>query len=223
MSLSLFLRLLSISIIGTILVTLVFGVNFAHKFYSNIYRLSAPQISDSLSIVMSGCKKISECKLLPGDILIRRYITQRTWLVDKLAHPYFTHSAFYLDDDQIVEAVGTEKNPKDEIQIAVLSKSDWLNLDVENFVIIRPKYTTTKLEIIKKNLKMIAEDHDYKFGLPKSGYKRATCADLIFRQLLGEGVINISTAPEIITPDYLFSLATKNPTEFEIVGFNIHK
>jgi hypothetical protein len=223
MSRSLFLR----SLIGIVLLTALFfllsGVNLAYRTYSSIFRLSINQISNSLPVLASHCKIINDCKLLPGDILIRRYITQRTWLVDKLAHPYFTHSAFYLGDDQIVEAVGTEKNPEDEIQTAILSKSDWSDIDVKNFVVIRPQYTGTELKIIKDNLKKIAGDPDYKFGLPGSGYKRATCADLIFNQLLNERVISISNSPEIITPDYLFSLATKNPDKLEIVGFSIIK
>ena len=218
------LRSLLVFIGGIIFVSIIFGLSSAHKFYVNIFRLSPDQFSSSLYNKKSKSKKISDCTLLPGDILIRRYITERTWLVDKLAHPYFTHSAFYLGDDQIVEAVGTEKTPEDEIQIAILSKSDWLYVDVENFVIIRPqKYTATKLNIIKNNLINIAKDPDYKFGLPESGYKRATCADLIFRQLLSESVINVSNAPEIITPDYLFSLAIKNPFNFNIVGYSISK
>jgi len=153
--------------------------------------------------------------------LIRRYITSRTWLVDKLAHPYFTHSAFYLGSDQLVEAVGTEKYSKDDIQIDILSKSDWLNFDVNNFVVIRPKNYSQKLDKIKSNLINIAEDPEYIFGLPEQGYKRTTCADLIFEQLFHENVIRVSNVPNIITPDYLFWLAINNPADFEIVGYNI--
>lgn len=219
----LFLKIsLSISV-SIIFISMVFGVSLIYKFYNNIFRLSSDQVYQVLSTKISLCKKISDCTLLPGDILIRRYITQKTWIMDKLAHPYFTHSAFYLGDDQIVEAVGTEKDPGDEIQIALLSKSDWFYSDVEDFVIIRPKYTALKLDIIRNNLKKIAEDPDYKFGLPESGYKRATCADLIFNQLPSKLVINNSNPPEIITPDYLFSLATKNQDDFKIVGFSIVK
>jgi len=206
---------------GIVLIFIVFGVNLIYKFYNDIFRLSYNQVQKSLSTKISPCKKIIDCKLVSGDILIRRYITERTWLVDKLAHPYFTHSAFYLGDDQIVEAIGTEKNPKDEIQIATLSKSDWLYSDVKNFVIIRPKYTTEKLETIKRNLKNIAEDPDYKFGLPQQENKRATCADLIFKQLYDANIVNVSSVPRIITPDYLFWLSIQNQRDFEIIGYNI--
>jgi hypothetical protein len=223
MSKNFILKLSSIFIIGTILSFLIFGLYLGHKFYNSIFRLSSDQISDSLNNTVSQCKKIIDCELLPGDILIRRYITKRTWLVDKLAHPYFTHSAFYLGNNQIVEAVGTEKNSKDDIQIGILSKSDWLNFDVDNFVIIRPKNYSLKLDIIKSNLKNIAEDPDYIFGLPKYGNKKATCADLIFQQLLDEKIIRVVNAPNIITPDYLFSVAKNNPEDFEIIGFNIQK
>ncbi|MCX6717437.1 MAG: hypothetical protein NTU76_02060 [Candidatus Taylorbacteria bacterium] len=170
-----FLKLSLISAIGIIIIIFIFSISFAYKFYVNTFRLSQNQISTFLSGTISPCRKIADCTLLPGDILIRRYITERTWIFDKFIHPYFTHSAFYLGNDQIVEAVGTEKNPEDEIQIATLSKSDWLDIRVNNFVIIRPKYSTAQLDTINENLKKIAEDPDYKFGLPKMGYKRATC------------------------------------------------
>lgn len=217
----LFMKILLLTVASIILVSIIFGVNFFYKFFNDIFRLSPRQIQETLSTNISSCKKIINCKLVAGDILIRRYITERTWLVNKLAHPYFTHSAFYLGNDQIVEAVGTEKNSKDDIQIAILSKSDWLNLDVNNFVIIRPKNYSSKLDTIKSNLKKIVEDQDYIFGLPKQGYKKATCADLIFQQLLDEKIIYVSSVPKIITPDYLFWLATNNPASFEIVGYNI--
>ncbi len=223
MSKNTILKLSLIVIIGTILSFLIFSLYLYHEFYNSIFRLSLDQISNSLSNTVPLCKKIIDCKLLPGDILIRRYITKRTWLVDKFAHPYFTHSAFYLGDDQLVEAVGTEKNSKDDIQIGILSKSDWLNFDVNNFIIIRPKNYSLKLDAIKSNLINIAEDSDYIFGLPKQGYKKATCADLIFKQLFDENIIHVSNAPKIITPDYLFSVAVNNPNDFEIIGFNIQK
>lgn len=218
-----FLKLLLILTIGITLIAFIFGINSAHNFYVNIFRLSKSQVSGFLSNITSQCKKIADCILLPGDILIRRYITERTRTFDKFIHPYFTHSAFYLGNDQIVEAVGTEKNPKDEIQITTLSKSDWLDISVNNFVIIRPKYSTTQLDTINENLKKIAEDPDYKFGLPQIGYKRATCADLISKQLIDANIINVSSTSKIITPDYLFWLAVNNPSNFDIIGYNINK
>lgn len=218
-----FKKILLILTIGITLIAFIFGIYSVREFYLNIFRLSKDQVLVSLSDKTSQCRKIADCNLLPGDILIRRYITKRTWLVDKLAHPYFTHTAFYLGDNQLVEAVGTEKNSEDDIQIGILSKSDWLNLDVDNFIIIRPKNYSLKLDVIKSNLKNIAEDSDYIFGLPKQGYKKATCADLIFKQLLDENIIHVLNEQKIITPDYLFSVARNNPNDFEIIGFNIQK
>ncbi len=206
-----------------ILSSLLLGLRSAHNFYASIFRLSFDQISSSIHQSTSPCKKISDCKVLPGDILIRRYITDRTLLFDRVVHPYFTHSAFYLGDDQIVEAIGTEKNPADEIRVTSLSKSDWQNEDIEAFVIIRPEYSSATLNVILSNLKNIAEDKDYRFGLPKLGYKRATCASLIANELLSERVLHSSNIPKMITPDYLFYLAVHNLTEFKIVGFTIHK
>jgi len=218
------LKLLAlITIVVIVLFFLTFGIYSGNKLYNGIFRLSSDQISNSLIDTMPQCKKIKDCKLLSGDILIRRYITSRTWLVDKFTHPYFTHSAFYLGDDQIVEAVGTEKDPADEIQITTLSKSDWLNFDVNNLIIIRPKNHSRELDIIKSNLTNIAEDPNYTFGLPKQDYKKATCADLIFKQLFDENIIHVYSPPKIITPDYLFFATKNDPDNFEIIGYNVKK
>lgn len=207
--------------IAVISVFLICGIYCIQKFYDSVFRLSIDQVNSALINDSSQCKIISDCKLLPGDILIRRYITDRTWLINKIADPYFTHSAFYLGEDQIIEAVGKEKNRKDDIQIAQLSKSDWLNQDVESFVIIRPSNYGSKLEIIRNELAAIANDPDYKFGLPKKGQKKATCADLIFQQLLDQKILNAYDDAKIITPDYLFS-ASEN-AGFEIIGYNIRQ
>jgi hypothetical protein len=218
-----FFKLLLVIAVGIIFVAIVFGVYSGYKFYNSFFRMSSNQISDYLSDASSQCKKISECKLLPGDILIRKYMTQRIWFIDKLLNLFFTHSAFYLGDDQIVEAFGPEDDPKNDIQVVPLSSSDWLNPDVNDFVVIRPKNYSWKLEKIKRNLRYIAEDPEYRFGLPAQGLKRAMCADLIFKQLLSENIVNVSDAPEIVTPDYLFSLAENNSNDFEIIGFNFNK
>lgn len=217
----LFWRYLSRFIIGITFIILIYGVILAHKVYSSIYRQSKIQIHNSLSGTESQCKKISDCIILPGDILIRRYITQRTWLIDKLANPYFTHSAFYLGNDRLVEAVGTEKNKTDDIQISNLPKSDWQDDDIEGFIIIRLSYTSLELDSIKRNLVDIANDPNYIFGLPKKGFKRAMCADLIFNQLVTHNIVSKDNMLDIITPDYLFSLAIKNKTYFKIIGYNI--
>lgn len=204
------------------LAILTLGIaDHVHEFYSSLYRLSPEQVSISLTKNPSQCKKIIDCKLLPGDILIRRYITKRIWLVDKLANPYFTHSAFYLGDNKLVEAIGKERKSENDIQIATLSLSDWVNSDIYNFVIIRPKKYSTKLESIKNNLLNIAEDRDYTFGLPKHGQKKTTCADLIFHQLFTHDIIQAPNTPNIITPDYLFWVTGYDQINFEIVGYHI--
>lgn len=218
------LRFLIILMIGISLFLIILGIyNLSFNFYKRIFRLSFNEVKNSLISNVPMCTKIVECKLLSGDILIRRYITQRTFLFNKLANPYFTHSAFYLGDDQIVQAVGKEKNRDDDIKIEKLSKSDWFNFDMNNFVIVRPKNYNNKLDIIKNNLINIAQDKDYIFGIPKKENKKMACADIIFRQLFDENIINTQNIPEIITPDYLFFMASNSRNDFEIIGYNIQK
>lgn len=189
--------------------------------YNNIFRLSLSEVNESLYSKIPKCGKIAECDLQGGDILIRRYITERTQVADRLANPYFTHSAFYLGGNQIVEAVGTEENSQDDIQTAIFSTSDWFNEDEKSFIIIRPRKYSSHLESIRNNLRRIAEDPEYAFGLPETGSKKAMCADLILNQLISEGVVKTQSSNKIITPDFLFYLLISNPEDFEVVGFSI--
>lgn len=211
---------------GIIIVTLVaffsYGAYLIHKLYAGIFRLSPEQVFQSFPYTAEKCKTIGDCKLLPGDILVRRYITNRTQLFDILVHPYFTHAAFYLGDGKIVEAVGTENNAEDEIQIAVFFESDWFDADMEKFAIIRPNYRG-KLENIKSELEKIAEDTEYRFGLFEHDKKMRTCADFILQPFLDAHLVTDLHTPNIVTPDYLFWLGATTPAEFEIVGQGIRK
>ena len=89
----------------------------------HIFRLSPYDVSLRLPHSPSSCTHISECDLLPGDILIRRYITSRTTVFEHIIHPYFTHSAFYMGNDQIAEAVGSEENPITVFRDTTMAKS----------------------------------------------------------------------------------------------------
>ncbi len=148
-------------------------------------------------------------------------MTKRIWFIDKPLRIFFTHSAFYLGDDKLFEVFGPEKNAENDVQILELSKSDWLQDDIKNFVIIRPKKYSWKLDGIKENLDFIAEGSNYRFGLPFWGPQKVTCADVIFEQLYNKKIVESKDIPELVTPDYLFWLAVNNPDDFEIVGFNV--
>mgnify|MGYP005615951677 FL=1 len=212
----------------TLVIYLLIHPNVFSVLYPEVFRLDKEQVSSTLHESMMKnkapiCSEIQDCDLIPGDILLRRYVTERTKLFDRIIHPYFTHTAFYLGDDRLAEAVGSEKNSEDDIQINTLSRGDWMDEQIEGFVIIRPTYTADQLDSIKIGLAQIAEDPEYIFGLPRKGNKKTTCADMIYKQLQDENLIPISNTqvPKIITPDYLFWLATQHPLNFEVVDFNL--
>ena len=192
-----------------------------HQIYTSIYRLSLGQISNYVSSVKPTCTTIKECQLLPGDILIRRYITSRTKLFDSLTHPYFTHTAFYMGNNSIIEAGGNEINKAEEIKELQLSSSDWFADDIPSFIIVRPRNYHGKLPIIQDNLKKIADDPQYRFGLPLFQAKTTTCSDLIYSQLVIEHMVAGEHHPSIITPDYLFWIMMNNPNDFEIIGYTL--
>lgn len=211
--------ILSFFLLVGILATGLYLNDQIYRTFIDVFKLSPSQVSSDFSKYQSQCKQIKDCKLEEGDILIRRYITNRTWLIDKLSHPFFTHSAMYLGNDKIIEATGYEQNPKDEIRISNFSQSDWQDEQIESWVIIRAINISNKIVIIKEDLETIANDPEYRFGFPKEGYKRLSCSDLILNPLISEGIINVINRPEMITPDYLFWLAINNPSDFEIISY----
>jgi hypothetical protein len=160
-----------------------------------------------------ACKSILECNLKPGDILIRRYVTERTYMYDKLLHPFFTHSAFYIGDGKIIEASGTEDNTEDDISIKNLADTDWMNQGIESLVIVRPNtYTTLKDDI--ERLIHIAEDKNYIFGFEEGN---TSCSELIYRNTSDAYKTKVPS-DLIITPDYLFQLSIKEG--FKIIKIN---
>jgi len=216
-----FLRTWFLVTSATIFVFLVIISGICIWFYGSVFRVSRSQVMQELSSKKSLCETLNTCSILPGDILIRKYMTQRIQYIDKPLNIFFTHAAFYLGDGKLFEVFGPEKNSNDDIQILELSKSDWLNSDITNFMIIRPKKYSETLETIKKTLTYIANDSNYRFGLPFLGPQRVTCADVIFDQLNKNGVVHVQDIPRIVTPDYLFWLAIHSPNDFEIVGFHV--
>lgn len=210
-------------LLGVFILIIILCLLFkSDKTFVNVFRLSHNQVSVVLQNKQSFCKKLKDCKLITGDILIRRYITDRTWLFDKLANPFFTHSAMYLGDDKIIEAVGNEKLNQDEIVINDIIKSDWYDTGIESWVIVRVKNIPSKITKIKKELEDIAMDPEYSFGLPTKNHKQISCSDLILNPLISNGVIQIESKPAVITPDYLFWLAISEANDFEIMGYYIN-
>ena len=218
-----FLKIIIIIFLSLLLCAgIIWFVGF--RFYNSVFRLSFDQVTTSLENTPTQCKKFTDCKLLPGDIILRRYITPTTIFFDEILDPYFTHSVFYLSDDEIFEAVGNYPAPEDQILISKLSKSDWLNADMDNFVIVRPKNYSGKLDYIVSELKTIANDPEYIFGPLKEGQKKVSCSDVILKYLSDEKIIlNLPNIPKIITPDYLFWVTEKDRSNFEIVGYNINQ
>lgn len=194
-----------------------------YKFYNSIFRLSYEQISSFLIEKQSQCQKFKDCVLMPGDIIIRRYKTSVTNQVDSLFNPYFLHSAMYIGNDEMFEVLGSNESPENQIVINKLSRSDWMNEDMVNFVIFRPKNYNGKLGEITSYLKNVAYDPDFLYGILDEKRKRASCADIILKQLEKNGLIyKNKNEPQIITPDYLFWIIGTNDKNIDVVGYNIN-
>ncbi len=197
-------------------------IDFYYKVSATVFKISPEYVTSILQKKTSACKKIIDCSFVEGDILVRRYITKRTWLIDKFTKPFFTHSAMYLGSNKIVEAVGNEKITQDEIVISDLTTTDWYDAGVESWVIIRPKNISNKMAKIKGELENIASDPEYSFGIPIKNRKQLSCSDLVLNPLISNNVIKITSTPELITPDYIFWLGVNDTEDFEVFGYYIN-
>ncbi|MDD4409225.1 MAG: hypothetical protein PHW52_01055 [Candidatus Pacebacteria bacterium] len=179
-----------------------------------IYVISDEEVRSSLSGRSSSCLKIIDCPLLPGDILLRNYPTNRTRLYEAIFNPYFTHSAIYYGDGLVIEALGDDPDDSREIQIRGINETDWLNEDMVEWVVIRIKSDKEVIDRMREKAKEIAEDDTQIFGLGKNKH---TCSGLIAERLIEEGLV-VSEKDEI-SPDRLFRYAIDHGNAFEIVAF----
>lgn len=213
-------------VITFIIIFMIFSVvsYIGYKTYSNFFRLDYQKISTSLEGREPLCQKLKDCKLLPGDVLIRRYITRSNDLFTKYFNPYFNHSAVYIGDDNIFEAAGNFETPENQVRIRKFSDSDWMDEEMNNFVVFRMKEGRKNPDKIKRyieNLINIADDPEYLFGIYNQNKKTATCSDAILNFIKNNGLVEDINIPTIVTPDYLFWTGIKDTDNFELVGYNI--
>lgn len=120
--------------------------------------------------------------------------------------------------------MGTEPDPRSEVVIHDFSQSDWKKEPLERWVVLRPREVEPKhLLDALENIKKIADDPDYTFGidwLGTGGKKVTSCAELIFREYKKENIVSDTNTPALIGPDYLFWYGIKHPDRFMIAGHN---
>lgn len=182
---------------------------------NNFYTLEKKDVPERK--ILQKCNRLENCKLETGDILIRRYITPRIWLLAKLTNPHFTHSAIYIGDNKIIEAGGKEKDRSDDIRIIDINKSDWIRDDIDEIVVFRPTFDSQSKTAIIDSLKAIADDPKYYFGLHKFDPKRSTCAELIYDQLKSQNLVENAEYDDALTPDFLFSTLLKSKDKFLLI------
>jgi hypothetical protein len=203
---------------GSLFVLIVVVLYLLSQF--RVFTLSQQQVARLWPQGAVSCRQLVNCQLRAGDILIRRHATQRTRLFQALFKPYFTHAAFYYGDGQLVEAVGTESNRANDIQVDNFFSSDWSTDSLEAWVVIRPEIEPKTIQLIRNNLKTIADDPSYTFGL---GDKKTSCAEIIFDQfVINRIIIRDKYMPRVITPDFLFQYALQRPGLFTVIGYNFN-
>lgn len=186
--------------------------------YSNLFRLNRENVKNTFN-TKPTCDTINKCNLLPWDILIRRYITKRTKIMDEYLNLYFTHSAIYYWNNIIIEATGKEENKKDDVIKHSIYKTDWLDDEIESWVIIRPKYDKKITNKILNKLDNIAKDPNYSFWI-SIFWDKTSCSDLIFKVIYENNVYNNIEKPYFITPDFLYYSTIKSD-EFTIIWYKI--
>jgi hypothetical protein len=167
--------------------------------------------------ILHRCKQLEQCNLEQGDILIRRHITNRVWLLTKITHPHFTHSAIYIGNNKIIEAGGQEKDRENDIRTIDIDKSDWLQNNIDEIVIFRPILSKQSTVNMISSLTTIANDPEYYFGLHKFDAKRSTCAELIYDQLLSQRLVHNANYNDKVTPDFLFYTLMNSKDKFELI------
>ena len=205
-----------------VIVLFVSGVFVSNVFW--IFVMSKDQVFAYLSPVQSECLSLATCDLQPGDILIRRYITERTKPFEWFTHSYFTHSAVSVGEGMIVEATGPEEDPRLDIDTHPLLWSDWLNEDIETWVVVRPLGDAGRVHQAIASLRAIADDPEYRFGIHwqrDDTSKVASCSDLVFRQYRTAGLITDTRPPINVGPDSLFRYLVTHPDDFRIIASGV--
>ncbi len=196
-------------------ITPIKEIKYIYENRNNFFTLKDDEIPPLQ--ILHRCNKLEQCNLEQGDILIRRYITKRIWLLTKITHPHFTHSAIYIGNNKLIEAGGQERDRADDIRIVEINKSDWLQNDIDEIVIFRPIASSRSTVNAIDSLTAIANDPDYYFGLHKFDAKRSTCAELIYDQLRSQGLVHDANYNDLVTPDFLFYTLMNNKDKFELI------
>lgn len=194
-----------------------------YKFYNSIYRLNYDRVFSLIKNSKPECTKLSECKLREGDIVMRRYVTQFNQIYDTLLNPYLTHTGYYLGKDQLFEAFGNIPDIKNQITISRFSGSDWLDQDMKNFIVARPKIINESIRSASQKLRDVANDPQYVFGILDEKAKTASCSDIILKTLVDNGIVSLSEPlPKLISPDYLLWVIYNNSEKFDFIGYDIN-
>lgn len=191
---------------------------FILKNTNNIFVIDKDHYFRFIKSYPKRCRSINTCQLQKGDILIRRYVTKRLWLIDKLINPYFTHVAIYAGENRIIEASGVENNRDDDIRSINIKESDWNDKKIEDIIIFRPMFNLDSIEQLVKQIDDTANDQQFRFGLTLNNQNKISCAELIYLNLIKNNLLPPSTKKvQIISPDFLFKSLIDNSKNFSIV------
>jgi hypothetical protein len=182
---------------------------------NKLFTLRETQVQEAIKDLPNiVCESVDKCDLLAGDILIKRDLTNRTYLIAKLFGLYFTHSAIYLGSGEVLEARGYEKNSQDEILVSPWEESGWATKGNE-IIVIRPVVDPYLIEEVVQKGREIASDHRYHFKLGPFGKEEygLNCTELVWDLYSDAGYLD-PYQEKYLTPDYLFSYARANPSKF---------
>ncbi len=189
----------------------------------DLYELSKKEVyailDDYKSSYVSNLQTVS---LEPGDILIRQLRTPRTAFLEDNTDLFFTHSAIYLGSNEIAEAIGYEDNPANDILVHRLSETNWYDQEAK-WVIIRPLLPTQVTKEILSDIRTIANDDNYTFGLSDNQREATTrvCSDLIYYPFAEELAWSNLGEPAVITTDFMVEDLLNRTDQFSLIATNI--
>jgi hypothetical protein len=184
-----------------IILTLLFLGGIAHYLLSKFYRLSNDELR-SLMNTHAPDVALDDFTFELGDVIIERPHGDPEGLVSELSGTNLAHTEIYCGENEVVSASGMNQINTSGIMVEAF---DWHGRRVRGAlpasIVLRRSNAEQQNEQLCQQLRQIADDDSYTFGLDLLGNRQHfNCSNILIHQLAPDN----STDFNFITPDYVF-------------------
>ncbi len=203
-----------------VLVVILVFISAACIFSPSVYSLQKADHNSRIRFARDGCTSsmISACDLHAGDILLKRELTDSTAIPSRVYNLHFTHAALYMGNDLILEAKGFDTNKANEISLSHKAATQWVSKEMEDWIVLRPAAEVSTINDVISLVNKYASSPHLKFGFTRNALDDtvAYCSQLIWK-IYYEAQYSLGEPYSgIITPDYIFHLASLDPLRIDI-------